>query len=144
MAARLKPGDTQRMMRALEVMRATGVSLATWQETKAVPPLPEAEFQLYALMPERAALYAKINARFAAMMDEGALAEAESVRHLPRHLPMMQSHGLPELLAHLDGVMGLDEAIARAQQHTRNYAKRQMTWIRNQCKGCMTAAEIFT
>lgn len=133
MAGRLKPGDTQRMMRALEVIRSTGKSLAEWQQAEGIPPLPEATFQTYALLPERVVLYERINARFLAMMEQGALEDARAVQHVPRHLPVMQSHGLPELLSYLDGVMGLDEAIAKAQQNSRNYAKRQVTWIRNQC-----------
>jgi tRNA dimethylallyltransferase len=143
MADRLKAGDTQRMMRALEVIRSSGKSLAQWHDTPPIKPLPEAQFHVHALLPERASLYATINARFLKMMDAGALEEARAVQHLPRHLPMMQSHGLPELLAHLDGTMGLDEAISRAQQHTRNYAKRQITWIRNQCVGAQDAAELL-
>lgn len=143
MAERLKSGDTQRMMRALEVIRSTGKSLGAWQEVKGVPPLPGARFTIYAILPEREALYAKIDARFVQMMAQGALEEARAVRDVPRHLPMMQSHGLPELLAHIDGTMGLEEAVKRAQQHTRNYAKRQMTWIRNQCPGALTGEALL-
>ncbi len=143
MAQRLKAGDTQRMMRALEVIRSSGKSLAEWHDTPPIKPLPEAQFHVYALLPERASLYATINSRFLKMMEAGALEEARAVRHLPRHLPMMQSHGLPELLAHLDGTMGLEEAINRAQQHTRNYAKRQITWIRNQCPNAHAAQELL-
>lgn len=142
MAARLKAGDTQRMMRALEVMRATGKSLAEWQQQKGVPPLPEVEFTTYVILPERQALYAKIDARFEAMMAAGALEEARSVMDIPRYLPMMQSHGLPELLAYIEGTMGREEAVERAQQHTRNYAKRQMTWIRNQCPHALDATAL--
>lgn len=143
MAERLKPGDTQRMMRALEVIRSTGKSLGEWQKVVGTPPLPDVRFNVYALLPERETLYARINARFLVMMEQGALEEARAVRDVPRHLPMMQSHGLPELLAHLDGTMGLEEAISRAQQHTRNYAKRQVTWIRNQCPDARDAQSLI-
>ena len=143
MAGMLKAGDTQRMMRALEVIRSTGTSLAEWQQVKGVPPLPEAVFATYALLPAREVLYPRIDARFVAMMEAGALEEARLVRDVPRYLPMMQSHGLPELLAHLDGTMGIDEAVKRAQQHTRNYAKRQMTWIRNQCPDARDGAALM-
>ncbi len=142
MAVKLKPGDTQRIMRALEVIRSTGKSLALWQVEGAVKPV-DARFNVYALMPEREALYDKINRRFILMMDEGALDEARAVRDLPRHLPMLQSHGMPELLAYLDGTMGLEEAVQRAQQHTRNYAKRQVTWIRNQCKDALPGTALL-
>lgn len=142
MAGQLKQGDTQRMMRALEVVRSTGKSLAEWQAVKGAPALPDARYTVYATQPEREALYAKINARFEAMMAAGALEEAARVRDVPQHLPMMQSHGLPELLAHLDGTMGLEEAVLRAKQHTRNYAKRQLTWLRNQCPHARDAREL--
>lgn len=142
MAARLEAGDTQRMARALEVVRASGKSLAVWQAMAPVVPLPQAQFTVYALMPERQALYARINARFAMMMDAGALEEARKVQHMPRHLPMMQAVGLPELLAHVEGAIGYEEAVMLAQQHTRNYAKRQLTWIRNQCPDARDAMEL--
>lgn len=142
MAARLEAGDTQRMARALEVVRASGKSLAVWQAMAPVAPLPDAMFTVYALMPERQALYARIDARFEAMMQAGALEEARAVQYLPRQLPMMQAVGLPELLAYVDGMMSREDAVKQAQQHTRNYAKRQMTWIRNQCPHARDAREL--
>jgi tRNA dimethylallyltransferase len=144
MEARLKPGDTQRIMRALEVVRATGQSLATWQETKGTPPLPEAEFRLFTLMPERAQLYAQIDRRFLQMMERGVVAEVERLlaRDLPAGSPILKAHGVPEIAAMLCGDMPREAAIARAQQNTRNYAKRQMTWIRQQCADARPAIDL--
>jgi tRNA dimethylallyltransferase len=146
MAARLKPGDTQRNMRALEVVHGTGKSLAEWQAHPPVPPLPQAQFTVYAMRPVREALYAAIDRRFEVMMEEGALEEVRALAALglPAHLPVLKAHGVPELSAYLRGEMGLDEAIAKAQQHTRNYAKRQMTWIRQQLPDAREAKEILT
>ncbi len=136
MAARLKPGDTQRILRALEVIEATGKSLLYFQEQPTQPPLPDARFRLFMATLPRTEIYRRIDARFLKMMNEGAL---EEVRQLvasgggqARHSPLFKAHGVPELLAHLRGEMTLEAAIAQAQQNTRNYAKRQMTWLRNQ------------
>lgn len=130
-ASRLKAGDTQRLLRALEVVEATGISLSVWQQQKTAP-LPEAKFHPFKIIPERAALYAKINARFEAMMHEGALEEVKNLPPVTSHSPLYKAHGVPELLAHLRDEMALDVAIAKAQQNTRNYAKRQLTWARHQ------------
>lgn len=146
MAARLEPGDTQRNMRALEVVHGTGKSLAEWQSHPPVPPLPEAQFRVYAMRPEREALYAAIDVRFEAMMEAGALDEVRALMALalPAHLPVLKAHGVPELSAYLRGDMALDQAVAKAQQHTRNYAKRQMTWIRQQLPEAADGREILT
>jgi tRNA dimethylallyltransferase len=146
MAARLKPGDTQRILRALEVVEATGISLAVWQAQKSLPPLPEATFHPFVILPERAALYAKINARFDAMMENGALEEVRPLLNAPpatHHSPLFKAHGVPELLAHLRGEMALYAAISKAQQNTRNYAKRQLTWARHQLPEAKNADSVF-
>lgn len=134
MAARLKPGDTQRLLRAAEVFEGTGRSLAAWQAEPATPLLPDAEFRITALLPARAPLYARIDARFLTMIEQGAVEEVRRLhaRGLPPDLPIMRSHGVPELIAYLEGRMPLEAAIAKGQQNTRNYAKRQMTWLRHQ------------
>jgi tRNA dimethylallyltransferase len=134
MAARLKAGDSQRNLRALEVMEATGVSLGKWHQRDAVPLFPEAEYKIFAVMHPRAEIYRRIDARFEGMMDAGALEEVRGLMalNLSPEIPIMRAHGVPELMAHLRGKMTRAEAIAKAQQNTRNYAKRQMTWLRNQ------------
>ena len=133
-AAKLKAGDTQRIFRALEVVEATGKTLAEWQKGEKTKPIPEADCQIFTLLPERETLYAKINARFETMMHDGACEEVEALMHrnLPATLPIMRAHGVPELMAMLRSDMAREDAIAKSQQNTRNYAKRQLTWARNQ------------
>ncbi len=135
MAARLRPGDTQRLRRAWEVLEATGRSLAAW---RAVPGAGLSAEGIVAtrlvLLPPREQLYAACDARFVAMLGAGALAEARRLDALglDAGLPAMKALGLRELLAHLRGETALEEAVAAAQQATRNYAKRQTTWFRHQ------------
>lgn len=137
MAAQLKAGDSQRNLRALEVMIATGKSLGAWQAQTTAPLFPEATCHCFMVMREREETYARIDARFEGMMGAGALEEVRSLMalNLNPELPILRAHGVPELLAHLRGEMTLDDAITKAQQNTRNYAKRQMTWLRNQWSG---------
>ena len=134
MAGRLKPGDTQRILRALEVVEATGTSLADWQEKKHKPLFPCSEFRTFYVDIPRPIIYHNIDRRFTSMMDRGALDEVRQLMelNLPPDTPILRAHGVPELIAHLRGTLSLEAAITKAQQHTRNYAKRQMTWIRNQ------------
>lgn len=131
-ARRLYPGDRQRLIRAFEVARATGVPIGTWQR-QADPP-PPYRFATILLAPQRNRLYAACNARFVDMIEAGATAEAAALaaRGLDPELPAMKAVGVPELLAHLRGDMALGEAITAAQRATRRYAKRQMTWFRHQ------------
>ncbi len=135
MAARLEPGDSQRLIRAWEVLEATGRSLAEWQ-AEAVPDGDAARYRFLRLvrLPPRDQLYAACDARFGAMIEAGALEEVRALRALgldPK-LPVMRALGVRELGRHLDGALSLDEAVAQGQQATRNYAKRQMTWLRTQ------------
>jgi tRNA dimethylallyltransferase len=132
LAERLSPTDTQRLVRALEVFDATGVSLAEWQGVTAPPLLaPENAFKLL-VAPEREVVYAAIDARFDRMLAEGALGEAKALANLGLDpgLPAMRAHGVRELLAYLEGALGPEQAIVKAKTETRRYAKRQMTWAR--------------
>lgn len=139
MAARLAPADRQRLVRAWEVLEATGRSLADWQRESAAKAGDEPALAplCFVLEPPRPALYAACDARFRAMVDAGALAEAERLARLglDPDLPAMKAVGVPELIAHLRGEMALEAAIAAAQQATRRYAKRQLTWFRHQMAG---------
>lgn len=132
-AARLQPGDSQRLVRAWEVWRATGRSLSDWQAEPDEPVIRARTFTVV-LDPPRADLYARCDARFDMMIDAGALAEVEALRErsLAPDLPAMKALGVPELLAFLAGDMTLEAARAAAQMATRRYAKRQGTWFRNQ------------
>lgn len=133
MAARLRPSDGQRLVRALEVLDATGLSLAAWQAGQSSEPVTDQVFTLV-LEPPREALYAAIDRRFAAMLDRGALAEVERLVQLGLDpaLPVMKALGVPELAAHLRGETTLEAAADLARHASRRYAKRQTTWFRHQ------------
>lgn len=133
-AANLKPGDSQRLVRAWEVLQATGRGLADWQQAPAGPGLSNPVFRLL-LQPPRDSLYARIDRRFTGMIEAGALEEARAVlarTDLPADVPMRKAHGLPELIQYLKGEISLDEAVRVGQLNTRHYAKRQTTWFRHQ------------
>lgn len=134
MAARLNPGDTQRVIRAFEVLEATGTSLADWQARPAEAPAFAASAATLVSEPPRAELYARCDARLLAMLDAGALEEVRALdaTGIDPALPAMKAVGVPELRRHLNGELTLTEAIAAAQQTTRRYAKRQSTWFRHQ------------
>jgi len=135
-AARLQPNDRQRVLRALEIFEASGASLAALQGVRVKPFFGSDEWAGLFLAPERAELDLAINARFDAMLRKGALEEIEALagRRLAPALPVMRALGVPQLLAHLDGRMSLEDAAARAKLETRRYAKRQFTWARHQMK----------
>ncbi len=135
MAAQLNPTDSQRMARALEVIRGTGKSLAWWQAQApvATPPL-DWNFTTIAMVPPRDVLYDRCNRRFDQMLEEGALEEIALLnkRNLPTSLPCMRALGVPELIAFTKGEMTIEEAADKTRMFTRRYAKRQNTWIKNQ------------
>ncbi len=130
-------------MRAYEVAVATGVSLGQWVERQSPEPDFKARFAAVVLVPERQDLYQAINARFDVMMAAGALEEAAALGALglDKGLPAMKALGVPELLAHLEGALSLEEAVEKAKRASRNFAKRQLTWLRHQDLGC--PAEIY-
>ncbi|PZU90135.1 MAG: tRNA (adenosine(37)-N6)-dimethylallyltransferase MiaA [Chelatococcus sp.] len=134
MAQRLRPSDRLRIMRALEVILATGRSLADFQGERVPGVLSGVPLLRLFVDPGREAVRARIDARFHAMMEQGALDEVARLRErrLDPLLPVMRAHGVPGLIAHLDGLIPLDEAVARGQADTRAYAKRQVTWFRHQ------------
>lgn len=134
MAERLNPGDGQRIVRALEVFRATGRSIGDFQKQSG-PVLVDPDRALkLVVLPDRKVLHERINRRFEAMMDEGAIEEVEGILalHLPSDMPAMKAIGVSQITEMLSGYISRDEAIKRASAATRQYAKRQMTWFRNQ------------
>ena len=135
-AARVCPTDTTRVRRALEIFRATGKSIADWFELPMAKPLAEADFRIIALLPALSELEDKCNKRFDEMMDKGALKEVERLMSvgLEESLPAMKAIGVPELSKYLQGHCSLEEAVSLAKLHTRQYAKRQLTWFRNRLK----------
>lgn len=133
MAAKLHPFNTQRLIRAWEVLEATGKSLAEWQELPPERSPAHLRFLTVALLPEREALYAACNARFEQMLKAGALEEAKEFKNkTPTENSLARALGYPELLAYLEGTLSLAAATEKAQQATRHYAKRQVTWFRHQ------------
>ena len=135
-AHRLMPNDRSRIARALEVLDATGRSLTDWHKEGMAPLIDPAQAAKVFLTVERQELVTRIETRFAAMLEAGALDEVRALgeRKLDPLLPAMKAHGVPWLLRHLRGEISRDEAAAGAIMDTRRYAKRQVTWFRNQMK----------
>ncbi|HLY04235.1 MAG TPA: tRNA (adenosine(37)-N6)-dimethylallyltransferase MiaA [Rhizomicrobium sp.] len=130
-AARLRASDSQRVLRAAEVLDATGMPLAHWQQRSGTAPLAGARVARFVLSPPRAELYRRIELRFDRMIEEGALEEARSLGGLDPALPSAKILGLRQLLAVPGGARTLDEAAVAAKTATRHYAKRQLTWFRH-------------
>ena len=131
--ARIAPGDRQRLVRAWEVFAATETPLSDWQ-SNGEPAIAPNTWRAVALEPPRETLYARCDARLSAMVEAGALAEVAALiaRNLDPAFPVMKAVGVREFAAHLRGETTLSAALAAAQQQTRNYAKRQTTWMRGQ------------
>ena len=148
-AARLEVGDTQRLLRAWEVIEATGASISEWQSKKAIGAPEDVEFLPIVLIPPRDSLYVSCDGRFLAMMEAGALDEARlaMMQNYPDDLPAMKALGMRELWQYLSGDIEREAAIASAQQATRNYAKRQITWFKHQLiarHDCLVIDKLFT
>ncbi len=137
-AVRLAPGDSQRISRAVEVERATGTPLSEWQKKTEPGPMQihdeQGAVQKFILLPEREVLYDRCNRRFDMMLKEGGLQEVQALlaRNLARELPVMRALGVPSLVAYLQGDISLEQASEQAKMQTRRFAKRQLTWFRNQ------------
>jgi tRNA dimethylallyltransferase len=133
-AERLKPGDTTRIARALEVVLSTGRSLAQWQQERRGGIGDAVALRPLILLPPRDWLYARCDERFAGMFESGAIDEVEALlaRGLNPNLPVVRAIGVREIAAYLSGDLSREEAIAAGQQATRRYAKRQYTWFARQ------------
>jgi tRNA dimethylallyltransferase len=136
-AAAIGASDPQRMLRALEVLDATGISVGEWRSAQATPPLlPVEQTARYILAPDRQELYARIDRRFEAMVERGALEEVEALlaRRLDRELPVMKAIGVRAFSAALAGTISIETAVEQAKTESRRYAKRQLTWFRNRMR----------
>lgn len=133
-ASTLKPGDSQRIVRALEVLEASGRSILVWQAERGPPLVDPHSTQFFVIEPERLGLIRRIEQRFDAMIEQGAPREVEALYalRLASTLPAMKAIGVRELHAAMAGEMSFAEAIERAKAATRQYAKRQATWFRHQ------------
>src|SRR5215475_447386 len=134
MGGRVRPSDAQRMLRAWEVIEATGRSLADWQSEPDRPLTNAARPVTLVLAPDREQLCTACNCRFRTMVERGGLAEAErfAARDIDPSLPSAKALGLRELIGYVRGETSLETAVAAGQQATRRYAKRQTTWFRHQ------------
>jgi tRNA dimethylallyltransferase len=133
-AASLAPTDVSRITRALEVVKSTGNSIATWRATKMGGISADIRLRPLLLLPPRDWLYDRCDKRFELMMERGAIDEVETLlaRNLPQDAPVMRAIGVPEISAYLKGTMSRAQAITLGKIATRQYAKRQFTWFRNQ------------
>lgn len=133
-AARLNPGDGQRIVRALEIFEATGRGIGAFQTAGGAAVIdPERALKLV-VQPERDVLARRIDRRFGQMLRSGAVEEVRALLslHLPPDMPAMKAIGVPQIAAMLRGAMTEAEVAERSAAATRQYAKRQMTWFRNQ------------
>lgn len=133
-ANRLSPNDTSRIRRAYEVWLDTSVPLSVWHQKDRIKKLDQAEFFVIRLLPSQAELDEKCYKRFDLMMKQGALKEVENLAKLDLDvsLPAMKALGVPELMSFVKGHITLNEAVELAKLHTRQYAKRQLTWFKKQ------------
>ncbi|MFC3726376.1 tRNA (adenosine(37)-N6)-dimethylallyltransferase MiaA [Neoaquamicrobium sediminum] len=133
-AGTIRSTDGQRIVRALEVMDASGKPISQWQARSGTPIVDRSSAQLMVIEPDRVVLKARIDLRFDAMIAEGALDEVRAIAALDLDdaLPVMKAIGVRELIAADRGETGFEEAIDRSKIATRQYAKRQSTWFRNQ------------
>jgi len=144
-AARLKPGDTQRILRAWEVIEATGRSISAWQKDAPQPAIV-ADYHSVLILPPRADTIAAIEARFAAMVGAGALEEVAALRArgIADTAPVMRILGARPLVRHLNGELDLAAAVNLATTATRQYAKRQTTWFRHQFNASETLLKKYS
>jgi tRNA dimethylallyltransferase len=135
MSAKIDLHNPQRVMRAAEVLEATGKSLSHWQSLPKTGVPDHYRFHIIHILPVRDVLYTRCNERFKQMMDQNALEEVRTFKNKNyTSSPLFHALGYRELSDHLDGKLSLDDAITLAQQKTRHYAKRQMTWLLHQQK----------
>ncbi|WP_294282451.1 tRNA (adenosine(37)-N6)-dimethylallyltransferase MiaA [uncultured Sphingomonas sp.] len=134
-AARLAPADTTRVARALEVVRATGRPLAHWQAQRVGGIGDRIRLAAAILLPDRSALFDRIDARCEAMFANGAIEEVATLlarKDLPADAPIRRAIGVPPIGEYLRDAIARDAALAQVQLDTRRYAKRQYTWFRHQ------------
>ncbi|MCB1590962.1 MAG: tRNA (adenosine(37)-N6)-dimethylallyltransferase MiaA [Alphaproteobacteria bacterium] len=140
MAARFHPFHTARLVRAWEVLEATGKSLSEWQKEDRLAPPDEWNFEIEIIIPERSTLHRRCNDRFLWMMENGAPEEAEAFSkrvdsgEINTGIPVLKALGYKQLLGYINGDLTREQAIEQAQAKTRQYAKQQVTWFRHQLK----------
>lgn len=146
-AAKLNPNDKTRIIRALEVIAATGIKLSEWYKKPLIQKLPEAHFVTVKIMPELEVIAERCCLRLDKMVNElGVLSEIERLltRGADENMPAMKALGVPELSFFIKGQATLEEALALAKLHTRQYAKRQRTWLKNKMSADVVFENVYT
>lgn len=133
-AGRVRPSDGQRIVRALEIIEATGRPIGSYQQSRGPVIIDPARAQKIVVLPERPVLHGRIDRRFETMLARGAVEEVRALLalRLPPEMPVMKAIGVPQIAAMLKGEMSEKQVIEAGAAATRQYAKRQMTWFRNQ------------
>lgn len=150
MAERFHPFHTARLIRAWEVLDATGKSLSEWQKLPADGPPDHWHFDVTLVMPEREILRARCDKRFDQMIEKGALDEVRITSQqikdglIPADAPITKALGYRPLAAYLDGVQSLNDAVEKSKAQTRQFAKQQVTWFRHQIKPQKNIASLKT
>lgn len=146
-AQKLSPHDKTRITRAVEIIRYTKKKLSDWYQEPLIKKLPEAEFLTVKIVPSLDVIAERCRFRLDKMVyDWGALKEIEKLvtRNLDADLPAMKALGVPELSEYIKGNISLDKALELAKLHTRQYAKRQHTWLRHKLKADIEFENIYT
>ncbi len=146
-AAKLNPNDKTRIIRALEVIEATGIKLSEWYKKPLIQKLPEANFITVKIMPSLEVIAERCCLRLDKMVNElGALAEIERLltKGTDENMPAMKALGVPELSLFIKGQLSLDEALDLAKIHTRQYAKRQRTWLKNKMPADIVFENVYS
>ena len=145
-AAKLNPNDKTRIVRAVEIMTATNQKVSEWYKVPMIKKLPEADFIVVKIVPDIDVIEERCKFRLDKMVYEwGALKEIEylAMRQISETLPAMKALGVPELMRYVKGETSLEEALAEAKLHTRQYAKRQRTWLRNKLPADIVLEEVY-
>lgn len=145
-AQKLSPNDKTRIVRALEIIETTGKKVSEWYKTPLIKKLPEADFMVVKIVPSIEVIEQRCRERLDKMVELGALDEiAELVRRgIDETLPAMKALGVPELSRVVKGEMLLDKALELAKLHTRQYAKRQRTWLRNKLQADIVFDDVYS
>lgn len=145
-AQKLNPNDKTRIVRATEILLYTGKKVSEWYKMPMIKKLPEAEFLVVKIVPDISVIEQRCRDRLDKMVELGALKEIEYLFHrqIPDSLPAMKALGVPELLRFVKGYCSLQEALDEAKLHTRQYAKRQRTWLRNKLPANIVFDDVYS
>lgn len=145
-AQKLNPNDKTRIVRATEILLYTGKKVSEWYKVPMIKKLPQAEFLVVKIVPDISVIEQRCRERLDKMVASGALKEIEYLaqRQIPESLPAMKALGVPELMRFVKGKCSLEEALSEAKLHTRQYAKRQRTWLRNKLPADIMFEEVYS